>query len=542
MAAVLPNNVTHLRPTLTRQRPVRFLMAGSVDDGKSTLTGRLLFDAQAILSDQLDRLMKGGEAPDLSLLTDGLEAEREQGITIDVAYRYFSTRARKFIIADAPGHEQYTRNMVTAAAGSDAAVILVDITKIDFSANPIVLLPQTRRHTLLAHMLRVPSIVFAINKIDAVPNPSECFERVREALIEFCSAAGVHINAIVPISALHGHNVTLPGETAYYDGPPLLTILETLPIETEEQGHAPLMPVQYVSRDTTTGTDMSSRVIWGRIARGSITVGDRVQVFPSNEVAVVKEIRHTSGLLNEGTCWRSVGLVLDRELDVTRGCWIAEPHTVSSTRRFCASIAWMDTEPAQVGRKYMLRHGSRYVQGRIVMIESSLDVHTLDRTGVRSLNVNDIGTVVIETQQPLPLEPFQQNRDAGSLIVIDPATNHTSGVLLVDRLRWDFGTADDRASRRIDAQFEVTINDGGENVGGTAVNVSTGGLLLHSDDLLMVGGDVVAEFTLPGESAPLSVRANVLAHEPRPDAGYRYHLSFFDLQPDVHERLSSLAS
>src|SRR5579863_2292070 len=250
-------------------RPLRFLMAGSVDDGKSTLTGRLLYDAQAILSDQLNKLEKhaAGRPIDLALLTDGLEAEREQGITIDVAYRYFSTKARKFIIADAPGHEQYTRNMVTAAAGSDAAVILVDITKLDFTSQPFTLLAQTRRHTLLAQLLRVPAIIFAINKIDAVSNPKECFETVRDNLLKFTETAGIHVDAIVPISALNGDNVTVRGDLDWYDGPPLLTILEHLPIQGEDVGEALLLPVQYVAREPQS-PGMSSRVIWGRVARG----------------------------------------------------------------------------------------------------------------------------------------------------------------------------------------------------------------------------------------------------------------------------------
>jgi len=242
-------------------RALRFLTAGSVDDGKSTLIGRLLFDSRAILADQLDTLEKkaAGAPIDLSLLTDGLEAEREQGITIDVAYRYFATKQRKFIIADAPGHEQYTRNMVTAAAGSDAAVVLVDITKLDTSrqpsgngqgaAAPVKLLAQTRRHALLAQLLRVPSIVFAVNKLDAVTDPAQAYAAVRDALLGFAEHAGIRVAGIVPVSALRGDNVTQALDAPWYDGPSLLQVLESLPTAQERKDGDLLVPVQYVARE-----------------------------------------------------------------------------------------------------------------------------------------------------------------------------------------------------------------------------------------------------------------------------------------------------
>ncbi|HLL17905.1 MAG TPA: GTP-binding protein, partial [Rubrivivax sp.] len=235
-------------------KALRFLTAGSVDDGKSTLIGRLLFDSRAILADQLDTLhaRAKGQPIDLSLLTDGLEAEREQGITIDVAYRYFATPSRKFIIADAPGHEQYTRNMVTAAAGSDAAVVLVDITKLDLSTRPVQLLAQTRRHTLLAQLLRVPSIVFAVNKVDAVPDPASAFEAVSHALAAFADDAGIQVAGTVPVSALRGDNVTTPLNAIWYRGPSLLQLLEGLPAAEEVADGNFSLPVQYVARHDST--------------------------------------------------------------------------------------------------------------------------------------------------------------------------------------------------------------------------------------------------------------------------------------------------
>ena len=424
-------------------RALRFLTAGSVDDGKSTLIGRLLFDSQAILADQIDTLeRKAGGATravdgeprfDLSLLTDGLEAEREQGITIDVAYRYFATPTRKFIIADAPGHEQYTRNMVTAAAGSDAAVVLVDITKLDIGAKPLALLAQTRRHALLAKLLRVPNIVFALNKIDAVDDPGLAYAAVREALLAFAQQAQIEVAGIVPVSALRGDNVTRPIDVAWYRGPTLLELLEGLPALQERSAGDLLIPVQYVARDGNDGSGAghTPRTLWGRIAHGSVAPGDAVQIFPSGEEATVAEVRRAGAVVPRAHAGQSAGLVLDRQLDVSRGDWIATRDAVQPRSRFEATLAWLDTEPAIVGRKYWVRHGNRWIQARIVAIESRLDIHSLDEIDAHELAVNEIGHVVIETQQPLPIEAFETNRVGGSLIVVDPASHRTSGALLV---------------------------------------------------------------------------------------------------------------
>ena len=427
-------------------RALRFLTAGSVDDGKSTLIGRLLFDSRAILADQLDTLEKraAGAPIDLSLLTDGLEAEREQGITIDVAYRYFATKQRKFIIADAPGHEQYTRNMVTAAAGSDAAVVLVDITKLDTASasadNPVKLLAQTRRHALLAQLLRVPSIVFAINKLDAVADPAQAFEATRAALLAFARHANLDVAGIIPVSALRGDNVTQPMDVDWYSGPSLLQLLESLPTAQERKVGDLLIPIQYVARnvDGSLDSDASAaaigdqpRTLWGRIAHGSVRAGDTVQLFPSHQTATVAEVRIAGTRVDCAEAGQSAGLRFDRQLDVSRGDWIATPGSMHETNRFSATLAWLDTEPAVIGRKYAVRHGNRWVQARITAIQSRLDIHTLEATDAHQLAVNEIGIVVIETQQPLPIEAYGTNRVGGSLIIVDPASNRTSGALLV---------------------------------------------------------------------------------------------------------------
>jgi len=434
-------------PAPSGRRPLRFLTAGSVDDGKSTLIGRLLLDGRAILADQLDALEAragGGQPIDLALLTDGLEAEREQGITIDVAYRYFATRERKFIIADAPGHEQYTRNMVTAAAGSDAAVVLVDATKLDLGtpslgerpSQRLKLLPQTRRHALLAQLLRVPHIVFAVNKLDAVADASAAFARVRAALVAFAAEAGFVPAGIVPISALHGDNVSRPSALGGYDGPTLLALLEQLPDDDVATGGAALLPVQYVGADTGSGAGHRPRVLWGRVARGEVSLGATLKVFPSGESANVAELYVAGSRVARVGAGRSAGVVLDRQLDVSRGDWLAAPDSIAPTARFRATLAWLDSEPAVVGRRYWLRHGNRWLHGRIAAIVSQLDIATLAAHEAHELGVNEIGEVIVETQQPLPIARFADDRVAGALLVVDPATNRTSGTLLVrDLLR-----------------------------------------------------------------------------------------------------------
>jgi sulfate adenylyltransferase subunit 1 len=440
-------------PAPSARRPLRFLTAGSVDDGKSTLIGRLLLDGRAILADQLDALEAkagGGQPIDLALLTDGLEAEREQGITIDVAYRYFATRERKFIIADAPGHEQYTRNMVTAAAGSDAAVVLVDATKLDRDATtvaaaqppqiaqlqaarqqPLQLLPQTRRHALLAQLLRVPHIVFAVNKLDAVADPAAAFARVRAALVAFAAEAGFVPAGIVPISALHGDNVSRPSTLGGYDGPTLLALLEQLPDDDVATNGAALLPVQYVGADAGSGAGHRPRVLWGRVARGEVSVGATLEVFPSGETANVTELYVAGARVDRVGAGRSAGVVLDRQLDVSRGDWLAAPGSVAPSARFRATLAWLDTEPAVIGRRYWLRHGNRWLHGRVAAIVSKLDIATLAAHDAHELGVNEIGEVIVETQQSLPLARFADDRVAGALLVVDPATNRTSGTLLV---------------------------------------------------------------------------------------------------------------
>ena len=414
---------------------LRFVTCGSVDDGKSTLIGRLLVDSRAVLQDHLAGVQRGGET-DLALLTDGLSAEREQGITIDVAYRYFSTESRKFIIADAPGHEQYTRNMVTAASSADAAVVLVDATKLEWKLPAPELLPQTRRHSLLVNLLRVPSIVFAINKLDAVEDPALAFANISAALNQFALEAQISVGAIVPVSALIGYNVVdaKPG-WCNYSGPSLLEILEHLPASPADSQHAFALPVQWVEKfSSSTDTSQGRRIFWGRIASGTVQAGQKVTVLPSGKTATVAQVLDHARQPNAVLAGHSAGVILDRELDVSRGDWLLastgfEPPLGS--REITATVAWMDEEPLVPGRLYWALQGHRWVKAKIKRIVHQIDINTLAAQDAAKLKVNAIGVVEMALLEPIAVLPYKQSRVLGSLILVDTASHKTSGAALV---------------------------------------------------------------------------------------------------------------
>lgn len=430
---------------------LKFITCGSVDDGKSTLIGRLLVDSKAVLQDHLAGVTRGGET-DLALLTDGLSAEREQGITIDVAYRYFSTEARKFIIGDAPGHEQYTRNMVTAASSADAAVVLVDATKLDWANPALQLLPQTRRHSLLCKLLRVPSIVFAINKLDAVDDATVAYQNISGALAAFAAEAGIPVTATVPVSALKGWNVvdvTNPGWCGY-NGATLLQILEQLP-NTPTDTTAPVaLPVQWVEKQHDSNvTHQGRRVFWGRVAAGTFVPGTEVQVFPSGQKAVVAQVLDHARRPQDVAAGRSAGVVLDREVDVSRGDWIlaapvaaavAEddfdtPAAVSAypgQKELSTTVAWLDDEPLVAGRVYWALHGHRWVKTKVKRVVHKLEINTLAELDSDHLDPNAIGHVELLLQEAIPAVPFAQSRVLGALILVDTATHKTSGAVLVN--------------------------------------------------------------------------------------------------------------
>ncbi len=424
------------------QTALRFITCGSVDDGKSTLIGRLLVDTKAVLQDHLAGVQRSGET-DLALLTDGLSAEREQGITIDVAYRYFNTEARKFIIGDAPGHEQYTRNMVTAASSADAAVVLVDAIKLDWANPDLQLLPQTRRHSLLVNLLRVPSIVFAINKLDAVADPAVAYKNIAGALEKFAKDAGIQIAAMVPVSALKGWNVVTTenhDQTDWcgYTGPSLLSILEDLPVTPAETDVAFSFPVQWVEKfHDSSVTTQGRRVFWGRVATGSVEPGQTVQVFPSGQTAVVSQVLSATRQPQNKAAGHSAGLVLDREVDVSRGDWLLAEKSASLSapegqRQLSATIAWMDDEPLVAGRLYWALHGHRWVKVKVQRVVHRLDVNTLAEVEAIELPPNAIGHVTLALQEPLVTLPFAQSRTLGSLVLVDTASHKTSGAVLVN--------------------------------------------------------------------------------------------------------------
>ncbi len=439
---------------------LKFITCGSVDDGKSTLIGRLLVDSKAVLQDHLAGVQRAGET-DLALLTDGLSAEREQGITIDVAYRYFATESRKFIIGDAPGHEQYTRNMVTAASSADAAVVLVDATKLDWKNPALELLAQTRRHSLLVNLLRVPSIVFAVNKLDAVEDSTLAFNHISEALAAFARAAKIPVRATVPVSALKGYNVVdaKPGWCGY-EGLSLLELLETLPGAAAETAEAFAFPVQWVEKPPPTlvasrttlppegavspwggpaekpassPSDISQgrRVFWGRVATGGVQAGQTVTVLPGGQSAVVAQVIDHTRQPKSVLAGHSAGIVLDREVDVSRGDWLLAADTFEASRELSVTMAWMDDEALVAGRVYWALQGHRWVKARIKRIVHKLDVNTLAEEDASELPPNAIGHVELSLQEPLATLPYARSRVLGSLVLVDTATHKTSGAALV---------------------------------------------------------------------------------------------------------------
>ena len=414
---------------------LRFVTCGSVDDGKSTLIGRLLVDSRAVLQDHLAGVQRGGQT-DLALLTDGLSAEREQGITIDVAYRYFSTESRKFIIADAPGHEQYTRNMVTAASSADAAVVLVDATKLVWQSPSPELLPQTRRHSLLVNLLRVPSIVFAINKLDAVDDPALAFAHISAALSQFANDAGIPVKAIVPVSALVGYNVVdaNPGWCDYH-GPSLLQILEQLPATPADIDSAFALPVQWVEKfSSSADTSQGRRIFWGRVATGAVQPGQQITVLPGGKTATVAQVLDHTRQPKAICAGHSAGVILDRELDVSRGDWLLATEgfdPAQGSREITATVAWMDEEPLVPGRLYWALQGHRWVKAKVRRIVHQIDINTLVTHDTAQLEVNAIGVVELVLLEPIPALPYRQSRILGSLVLVDTASHKTSGAALI---------------------------------------------------------------------------------------------------------------
>ena len=411
-----------------------FITAGSVDDGKSTLIGRLLHDTKAIFEDQLAAVSRasskrGQGEMDLSLLTDGLEAEREQGITIDVAYRYFATPKRKFIIADTPGHEQYTRNMITGGSTADVAIILVDARK--------GVLTQTRRHTYIAHLLGIRHVIVAINKMDLVGFDRKVFEQIRTDFLAFATDLAIHDLRFIPMSALRGDMVVDRGSSddkaglSWYEGDTLLSVLEGLNVVDETDALPARFPVQLVVRP---GTNTDFRGYAGRLESGIIRVGDDVIALPSGRRTSVKEIVFLEQRLPLAVAGDSVTIVLADEIDISRGdviCAVAgEPRTAKSVE---ARICWMATDAPNAAGRFLLKHTSRTVKAKLSKINDRMDINTFERLPSPStLAMNDIAHVSISLAQPIFIDPYDVNRATGSFILIDETTNQTVAAGMIE--------------------------------------------------------------------------------------------------------------
>ena len=407
---------------------LRFITCGSVDDGKSTLIGRLLYDSKMIFEDQLAALeadskrvgTQGGNI-DFALLVDGLAAEREQGITIDVAYRFFATDRRKFIVADTPGHEQYTRNMITGASTADLAVILIDARK--------GVLTQTRRHSFLVKLVGIKRVVLAVNKMDLVGWSQARFDEIVADYTAFAASIGIDDFLAIPISGLEGDNIAASGaQSPWYDGPSLLPYLETVEIDAERQASGPLrLPVQWVSRP-----NLDFRGFAGQIARGSVKPGDAVRILPSGKTSTVARIVTADGDLDEAVAGQSVTLTLTDEVDCSRGDVIAkadEPPEVAD--QFETTLVWMSDEALLPGRPYWLKIGARTLGATVTEIKHKINVNTLEQLAAKELTLNEIAVVNISLDQATAFDPYEINSDLGGFILIDRLTNATAGAGMI---------------------------------------------------------------------------------------------------------------
>ena len=407
---------------------LRFLTCGSVDDGKSTLIGRLLYDSQLILDDHLAALERDsrrhgttGEDLDLALLVDGLEAERQQGITIDVAYRFFTTDRRSFIVADTPGHEQYTRNMATGASNADLAVILVDARK--------GLLTQTKRHSFICSLLGVRHVVLAVNKIDLVGFEEDVFDQIVADYRAFAAPLGFASITPIPLSARHGDNVTWPSEnTPWYAGPTLIGHLETIDVDSDVTAKPFRFPVQWVNRP-----NLDFRGFSGTVASGAVRPGDKIVVAASGRESTVSRIVTYDGDLDEARAGDAVTLTLSDEIDIARGDVLSTPTARPDVAdQFAAHLLWMSEEPLLPGRPYLMRIGTRYVPVKVTALKHRIDVDTLEHLAGRTLALNEIGVCNLSAASPVAFDPYAENRETGAFILIDRFTNATIGAGMID--------------------------------------------------------------------------------------------------------------
>ena len=431
MSAIEP--IDHLRlEALPDNGLLRFLTCGSVDDGKSTLIGRLLYDSKTILADTLHAIQRtsekrGLDVVDLSLLTDGLQAEREQGITIDVAYRYFTTGTRKYIIADAPGHEQYTRNMVTAASTADLAIILIDARK--------GVLAQTRRHSYIAHLLGIPHVVVAVNKMDLVDHSPEVFARIKADYLAFAGKLGIKDVRFMPMSALHGDMIVERGERLdWYEGPSLVEILETAPALHSAHTEKFRFPVQYVCRpqDSANPELHDYRGFMGRVESGELAIGDAVTVLPSGLETRVRDIQVLAESLPRAVAEQSVTILLEDEIDISRGDMIVKTGELPNVgKQIDAMLCWLAEAPLDPRRKYLIRHTTRDSKAMLAGIDFRMDINSMEQQATERLVMNDIARVRFKLAQPIFADPYAESRGTGAFIVIDESSNNTVGAGMI---------------------------------------------------------------------------------------------------------------
>jgi bifunctional enzyme CysN/CysC/sulfate adenylyltransferase subunit 1 len=487
------------------QEMLRFTTAGSVDDGKSTLIGRLLHDTKSIYEDQLaavkqSRVNRAANGHvDFSLLTDGLRAEREQGITIDVAYRYFSTTKRKFIIADTPGHEQYTRNMATGASTADVAIVLIDARAYAKAGG---LLPQSRRHTYIASLLGIPHVVAAVNKMDLVGYSQASFDAIRRDFQALRAQLGLPGVTVIPVSALEGENVVTPTTAMpWYAGPTLLEYLETVPLALAETTGPMRFPVQLVLRP-----DANFRGFAGQVARGTLRAGDRVMALPSRRETTVRRIVTYDGDLPAASHPQSITVELADEIDLSRGEMLvaasAAPDALPGvSNHFRAMVVWMHEDPLVPGRTYIAKHTTRSVRATVRAIRYRVDVSTLDHLASGSIAMNEIAEVEFETNLPLFFDSYRDCRWTGSLILIDPLTNATVGAVMIS------GALDNVAESSAESETASLILVAGQPDRAARVRDA---LLARGDRAVLIDDPLITDSAVPSVIRALSL-AGIIA-------------------------------
>jgi bifunctional enzyme CysN/CysC/sulfate adenylyltransferase subunit 1 len=486
------------------QEMLRFTTAGSVDDGKSTLIGRLLHDTKSIYEDQLAAVKKSrvnraaNGHVDFSLLTDGLKAEREQGITIDVAYRYFSTSKRKFIIADTPGHEQYTRNMATGASTADVAIILIDAKAFAKQGS---LLPQSRRHTYIASLLGIPHIVAAVNKMDLVGYSQQEFDTIRRAFERLASHLGLRSIEVIPVSALEGTNVVTRGNsTPWYEGPTLLEYLETVPLNVTDTDGPVRFPVQLVLRP-----DANFRGFAGQVARGTLRPGDRVMALPSRRESTVSRIVTYDGDLPAAAHPQTVTVELEDEIDLSRGEMLVHVDGDSAlpevSNHFRAMVVWMHEDPLVVGRTYIAKHTTRSVRATVRAIRYRVDVNSQQHLNSDSIAMNEIAEVEFETNLPLFFDRYVDCRQTGSLILIEPLSNATVGAVMIS------GALENVANVSADAARTSLVLLGGRE--DLAIELRDA-LFARGSNAVLIDDDLITESAIPSVVRALEL-AGVIA-------------------------------